>query len=54
MDAAFNFGSLPMRSTYSVGISIIALSLAATGVVVGAVHGMALVWLSARQTKIEV
>jgi len=48
MDAAFNSGSLP------IGILIIALSLAATGTVVGAVHGVVLVWLSARQTKIGV
>lgn len=32
----------------------IQLLLAVTGAVVGAVHGMVLVWLSARQTKIGV
>ncbi len=45
MDAAFNTGSLP------IGILIIALSLAVTGAVVGAVHGIALVWLSTKRVR---
>ena len=43
MDTAFNSGSL------LIGISIIAASLAVTGAVVGAVHGIVLVWLSTKK-----